>query len=87
MKQKATNIIICPNSSVLPFEVLPGQDTSTLNRNLKKLQKKFRKKKRKKKVKHKRKKRNKRRKKSKKKRNKQNIKGTTKLKSIVTKKS
>ena len=40
MKQKATNIIICPNSTGLPIDSFPGQDLPALNRKLRKLRKK-----------------------------------------------
>ena len=49
MKQKATNIIICPNSSDLPYESIPGQSIPALNKKLRKLRKITRKSKRKKK--------------------------------------
>ena len=49
MKQKATNIIICPNSSDLPYESIPGQSIPALNKKLRKLRKKMIKSKRKRK--------------------------------------
>ena len=49
MKQKATNIIICPNSTDLLDESFPGHDLPALNRKLRKLRKKGRKNKRKRK--------------------------------------
>ena len=47
MKQKATNIIICPNSDGLPYESVPGQNIPALNKKLRKLRKKIRRMKRK----------------------------------------
>ena len=49
MKQKATNVIICPNSADLPYESIPGQSIPALNKKLRKLRKKMRKSKRKRK--------------------------------------
>ena len=43
MKQKATNIIICPNSADLPYESVPGQSIPALSKKLRKLRKKMRK--------------------------------------------
>ena len=47
MKQKATNIIICPNSNELPYESSPGQNILALSKKLRKLRKKMRRRKRK----------------------------------------
>ena len=47
MKQKTTNIIICPNSTDPQYENVPGYDIPALNRKLQKLRKKRRKIKRK----------------------------------------
>ena len=41
MKQKSTNMIICPNTTELPYETAVGVDTPALNRKLKYLQQKY----------------------------------------------
>ena len=51
MKQKATNIIICPNSTSLPYVSTRGYDISALNKKLEKLRKTRRKRMRKQKAK------------------------------------
>ena len=41
MKQKATNIIICPNSTGLPYESSADQNIPALNQKLRKLRRKM----------------------------------------------
>ena len=41
MKQKSTNIIICPNSTELPYRSEQNENTHGLNKMLKNLEKKY----------------------------------------------
>ena len=47
MKQKSTNVIICPNTTALPYEINAENNITALNRILKEIDKSFRKKERK----------------------------------------